>query len=138
MSQQNFALVRRFEDAFTRRDLDAALSCVHADFEFDWSNSMGPFVGTYRGHEGLRRFWSELLEVWEEFSPQAEEHVECSNDTLITLDVVRGRGKGSGIDMEAHGAMLWTLREGKISRVKMFQTRDDALEAVRLLEQERP
>ena len=48
----------------------------------------------------------------------------------ITLDVVRARGKGSGIDMEAHGAMLWTLREARSARIKMFQNKDEALKAV--------
>jgi hypothetical protein len=28
--------------------------------------------------------------------------------------------------------MLWTLREGKIVRAKMFQTKEEALEAVRV------
>ena len=135
MSQENVELVRRFEDSFARRDLAAALRCVDRDFEFDWSNSMGPFVGTYRGHEGLTRFWTELLDAWEEFAPTAEEIIECPPARLITLDVVRARGKGSGIDMEARGAMLWTVQEGKILRVKMFQTKQEALEAVGLSEQ---
>ena len=30
--------------------------------------------------------------------------------------------------------MLWTVQEGKIVRVKMFQTKDEALDAVRLSE----
>ncbi len=132
MSQANVEIVRRFEDSWARRDLDAALKCVDADFEFDWSNSMGPFVGTYRGHDGLARFWTELLDAWEEFAPEIEEVIECPPARLITLDVVRARGKGSGIDMESRGAMLWTVQEGKIVRVKMFQTRQEALEAVGL------
>jgi ketosteroid isomerase-like protein len=131
MSQKNVELVRRFEDSWTRRDLDAALECVHTDFEFDWSESMSPFVGTYVGHQGLARFWTDLLEAWENFSPTMMEVIECGPDQLITLDVVRARGKESGIDMEARGAMLWTLREGRIVRVKMFQTKADALEALR-------
>src|SRR6476661_3421398 len=49
MSHDNVALVRRFEKSWATRDLDGALECVHADFEFDWSDSIGPFVGTYRG-----------------------------------------------------------------------------------------
>ena len=73
-----------------------------------------------------------MLEAWEQFSPEMEEVQECGPEELITLDVVRARGKGSGIDMEARGAMLWTVREGKIVRAKMFQTKDEALEAVGL------
>ena len=138
MSQENVALVQRFEESWTRRDLSAALECVHTDFEFDWSESRGPFVGIYRGHDGLARFWAELLDAWEYFSPTMEEVIECGPDGLITLDVVRGKGKESGIDMEARGAMLWTLRQGKVVRVKMFQTREEALEAAGLSKQAGP
>jgi ketosteroid isomerase-like protein len=130
MSQENTALVRRFEDCWARGDLHGAQECVHPDFEFDWSNSIGPFVGIYEGHNGLERFWEELHDTWDNFAPLAEEVISCGPDQLITVDVVRGRGKGSGIEMQARGVMLWTLRGNKILRVKMFQKKDDALEAV--------
>ena len=129
MSQQDLEIVQRFEDSWTRRDLDAALECVHTDFEFDWSESMSPFVGTYKGHDGLARFWSEMLEAWEDFSPTIVEVIDRGPDGLITVVLVRARGKGSGIDMEARGAMLWTVQEGKIARVKMFQSKEDAVQA---------
>ena len=134
MSQENVALVRRFEKSWASGDLDAALECVHDELVFDWSDSMSPFVGIYTGHDGLTRFWSDMRDAWERFSPEMEEVIDCGPEKLITLDVVRARGKGSGIDMEARGAMLWTVQEGKIVRVKMFQTKDEALEAVRLSE----
>jgi ketosteroid isomerase-like protein len=136
MSQENVEVVRRFETSWANRNLEAALECVHDDLEFDWSDSMGPFVGTYKRRAGLTRFWTDMLEAWERFSPEIEEIIDCGPERLITLDVVRARGKGSGIDMEARGAMLWTVQEGRISRVKMFQTKDEALEAVRLSEQD--
>jgi ketosteroid isomerase-like protein len=134
MSQENVALVRRFEKSWARRDLAAALECVHDELEFDWSDSMGPFVGTYTGHDGLTRFWTDMLEAWEKFSPEIVEVFQCGPERLITLEVVRARGKGSGIDMEARGAMLWIVQAGKIVRVKMFQTKEEALEAVGLKE----
>jgi ketosteroid isomerase-like protein len=136
MSQENVELVKRFEESWAASDLDAALECVHAEMEFDWSDSMGPFAGTYRGRDGLTRFWTEMLEAWEHFSPKMEEVVDIGPNRLITLDVVRGRGKGSGVDIEARGAMLWTFREGKIVRAKMFQTKHEALVAAGLSEQD--
>ena len=126
--------MRRFEDSWSRQDLNAALECVHAEMEFDWSDSMGPFKGTYRGHDGLARFWTQMLDAWDYFSPGMVEAIECGPEGLITVDVVRARGKGSGITIEARGAMLWTLKEGKIVRGKMFQTKEDALDAVGLSE----
>jgi ketosteroid isomerase-like protein len=135
MSQENVEIVRRFEQNWASRDLEAALECVHDDIEFDWSNSMGPSMGTYSGHNGFTRFWTDMLEAWDEFGPESVEVFECGPNRLITLDVVRARGTGSGIEMESRGAMLWTLQEGKILRAKMFQTKDEALKAAGLSEQ---
>ena len=129
MSQQNVELVKRFEDSWAAGDLEATLECVHDDAVFDWSDSSSPFAGTYRGREGLVRFWEELRDAFEEFKPEALEIIEVEPERVITLDVVRGRGKGSGIEIEAQGAMLWSFRDGKIAHAKMFQTKDEALEA---------
>ena len=134
MSQENLEIVRRFENSWATRDLDAALDCIHAEFEFDWSDSMGPFVGTYKGSQGLTRFWTDMLEAFEQFTPEIVEVVECGPERLITIEVVRARGRGSGIDMEARGAMLWNVQEGKILRVKMFQNKGEVLAAVGLSE----
>jgi ketosteroid isomerase-like protein len=132
MPQENVEIVRRFEESWTKQDLDAALECVDAGMEFDWSDSMGPFRGTYKGYDGLAQFWTQMLDAWEHFSPQMEEAIDCGPERLITVDVVRARGKGSGIATEARGAMLWTLRDGKIVRAKMFQTKEEALKAAGL------
>jgi ketosteroid isomerase-like protein len=131
-TRENVALVRRFEDCVGRADFPGALECITPDFELDWSNSIGPSIGVYQGEDGLRRFWQELHEVWDHFTPHAEEFLDCPPDRLITVDVVRGRGKGSGIDMEAHGAILWTIRDAKIAGMKMFQGKEAALEAAGL------
>jgi ketosteroid isomerase-like protein len=129
MSQENVEVVKRFEDSWAAGDLDATLECVHDEVIFDWSDSIGPFAGTYRGRDGMVRFWEELREAFEEFSPEALEFIEIESDRVITLDVVRGRGKGSGIQIEAQGAMLWSFRDGRIAHAKMFQTKDEALQA---------
>jgi len=59
-----------------------------------------------------------------------EEVIDCGPEALITVNLIRARGKTSGIEIAARGATLWTLRGEKISRVKLFQTKEEALEAV--------
>jgi ketosteroid isomerase-like protein len=132
MSQENVELVKRFEDGWAAGDLDAALECVHTEMVFDWSDSIGPFAGIYRGQDGMVRFWKELREAFEQFRPEALEFIEIGSERVITLDVVRGRGKGSGVEIEAQGAMLWSFRDGKIAHAKMFQTKEEALQAASL------
>ena len=64
----NAALARRFNQSWSRGDLDDVLECADPDMEFDWSDSRGPYGGVYTGHAGLRRFWTELWDAWDEFS----------------------------------------------------------------------
>ena len=49
MSQENVKLVRRAIDSINRGHL--ALENSTDDFEMDWSNSVGPLKGVYRGVE---------------------------------------------------------------------------------------
>ena len=134
MSQENVEIVRRFYDSWNKQDLDGVLECADAEIEFDWSASRAPFRGIYVGHEGLTRFWTEVRDAWEVFHLEIAEVVECDPERLLTVIVVRGRGLGSGISLEAGGAMLWTLREGTILRGTFFQGREEALEAAGLSE----
>ena len=54
MSQENVELVRRTIDALNRREIDQAAEAAHGDFEADWSNSIAPHGGVYRGRERAR------------------------------------------------------------------------------------
>jgi ketosteroid isomerase-like protein len=122
-------LVRRFYESWTRRDLDVVLESVDPEFEFDWSNSRSPFSGVYEGREGLERFWTDIWDAWDEFRLEIEEVRDCGHDCLVAASVVRAQGKGSGIEVEAHGAMLWTLRAEKLLAGTFFQTKEEALAA---------
>ena len=129
MSANEVTLVQRFHECWNRRDLDAALECVDPAIEFDWSASRGPFSGIYTGRDGIQLFWSDMLDAWEEFQLEVEE-VIASGPVVITANAVRARGKGSGVEVHARGAMIWTVRGGKILEARFFQTKDEALAAL--------
>ena len=132
MSQQHRELVSRFNDRWASQDLDGVLECVTDDFVFDWSESRSPFKGVYRGHEGLMQYWADQVEAWEEFDIEELETISIDADRLISVDKVRGLGKTSGIVLEAVGAMLWTVREGKLRSAKLCQSKEEALEVARV------
>lgn len=112
--------------------MDAVTECVHDEMEFDWLNAMGPFKGTYHGREGLARFWRDMSDAWDQFAPEIEEVIESGGERLVVVSVVRARGKGSGIEVEARGGILFTFLGGKILKGKFFQTKADALAAAAL------
>ena len=45
---------------------------------------------------------------------------------------MRERGRTSGIEVQAQGSAVFTLREGKIARLKLYRTSEQALKAVGL------
>ena len=129
MAEGNVEIVRRTVDLWNRRDIEGALAGTHEDFEMDWSNSIGPLKGVYRGREEVRRMWEAFLDAWDELTWDPLEVIDLEDDRVILVNRVRMRGKGSGVDVDATGVQLWTLREGKLTRVKLFQTKAEAFEA---------
>jgi ketosteroid isomerase-like protein len=132
MPSQNEDLVRRTLEAWKKKELGVVLACAHPEIELDWSASVGPLQGMYHGHAGMARFWDLLWDAFEEFAPLIEACIECGDDRLITDNLIRARGKASGIDVTSRGATLWTFRDGKIAGEKLFQSLDEALAAVGL------
>jgi ketosteroid isomerase-like protein len=121
-------LVRKFYDAWASADLQRALECIHPDMEFDWSESMAPFRGVYRGHEGMRAYYHDIRDAFDPFEPSIDEIIDCGAGGLVTVNTVRGRARIGDFALEAHAAMRWRFRDGKIVSGKMFQTPADALE----------
>ena len=126
---ENVAAVRRVLAAFSDRNLDAVLEAFSADCEFDFSNSRGPLSAVYRGRDETREFLSSFLEPWAALATNTEELVEIADDRVLTVNEIRTRGQGSGVEVEATGAMIWTIRAGEVVAAKMFQSKADALEA---------
>ena len=130
MSQENVEIVRETIDSLNRRDLDRAVAVAHEDFEADWSNSIGPHGGVHRGREQARELFEAFLEAWDDFRWDVQEVIEVDEARVIVVNRVRGRGRGSGVQVDATGAQLWTMRGGKVRGVKLYQSKAEALEAV--------
>jgi ketosteroid isomerase-like protein len=84
-------------------------------------------ANSYEGFVAAMRDW---LSAWERpLTVEAEEYIE-SGDRILALVRWRGRGKGSGAEMEASGAHIWTFREGLIVRCAVYRDRDEARAAL--------
>ena len=58
-------------DAFNRRDLDASLALADEDVEA--IPRVGGMEGGYHGHDGTRRWWTDLLGAFPDFSVEFHE-----------------------------------------------------------------
>ncbi len=139
MSQDDLEVVRRLYDADSRRNSDAVLSLYDEDVELDYSRLPHAEViggGLYRGHEGLRSWYREWFEAWASFEQVCEELIDAG-ENVVSVWSQRGRGRASGVEVELrHAAAVWTVRHGKIVRLAAFRSREEALEAVGLSDQD--
>ena len=132
MSQENEKIVERAVAAFNRRDGEAFLALVTADFE--WVPSMSPIEGgTFIGPDGVRRYFAALAAAWEHFQifPTELRNHECG---VLLLARLEGRGRGSGATIDAALGMAYDIRDGRISRIRGYLDQVDALKAVGLEE----
>jgi uncharacterized protein len=132
MSQENVEKVRVGYEAFSRRDLNAALA--HIDPEIEWHQSSAfPDARTFQGHEGVREFFEQIFEIFDESDFIPEEIIDLG-DRIVVVHRFVGRGQGSRVPVEVREASLWTLRQGKAIRQEAFASKAEALEAAGLSE----
>ena len=131
MSQENVEIVRRVMSAIADRDVEAFLQM--ADREIEWRTAFTAVGGTYRGHEGLRRYIADLDDAWEVLKAELDSAV-AAGDVVVGVGRVHTRGRASGVDNEV--AMGWAcrFREGKVLAMRSFADPEHALEAVGLSE----
>ena len=88
----------------------------------------------YEGFDGLREFRADAREVWETLTVSEAEIVE-EGDHVLVLTRVQAQGRGSGIPMDAQGAGIWTVADGRLKHYRLLapghSDREDALAALR-------
>ena len=132
MSQENVEIVRRWVGAYNRGDLDGLIGLTDPEIVLD--NSNAAFDGAvYRGHDGVREWLSWVRGMWkrQEFKPQ--EFIPVGEDQVIVPVLLVSVGRDD-VETVAHGAAVTTVREEKVTQLKTFQSRAEALEAVGLSE----
>jgi ketosteroid isomerase-like protein len=132
LSHENVAVVRRFLTRINEQKLDAALSDVALDAELDWSGSEGPDSGVYRGPERWGEWITGRWEGLQDARFDATEVIDAPPNRVVVVAHLRGRGRTSGVQTAALGAAVWTLHQGKVTGLRLYQTREEALTAVGL------
>jgi ketosteroid isomerase-like protein len=127
---QKVALVHELMEAFERSDTEAQLALLDPDVEMvEWPE--GPDQRTYRGHEGAVQAWQLWFEAWEWLRNEVEEIVEAG-DKLLVCGRTHGKGKGSAVEVAMDAFNVYTIREGKVTRIEFFTTKEPALRAAGL------
>ena len=131
MSQENVEIVKAAYNAFNRQDLDAVFKDAAPGAETDFSRALGPWRGVF-GLDQARRVMEEFRETWESDWLEPHEFIEAGDHVVMPgTQHLKGR---DGIELVARFTFVFTIRNGAIERMVMYQEKEDALEDLGLSE----
>jgi ketosteroid isomerase-like protein len=126
MSKENLDVVRKLCDAVERDDLDAVLGHCAPDVVYRPAQEL-----EVHGRKAVRA----SLERWtgdiERLELVAEELLDAG-DRVVLVILLRGRGRNSGVEIEARFYEVFTLHDRSILEWEEFTDRSPALEAAGL------
>jgi ketosteroid isomerase-like protein len=129
VASENLEIVKRGFDAFNERGIEGIIPLIHSDFEATTPPSLASEPDTYRGPDGIRRWFDSFEEVMDEIRWEPHRFREAG-DRVVVEFTLRARGKTTGLDFGQDAVMVWEIRDGMASRLDLFQSLDEALVAV--------
>jgi ketosteroid isomerase-like protein len=122
-------IVRRAHEALNAGDVEALVALCDEDFRLDMSDRvLNPRV--YDGHDGIRAFYAEVLDVWESFTWEPIELHELDNLVVAVLHST-GKGRSSGLELDRRSAMLWRVDNEKALSLTFYREPDEAVATAR-------
>ena len=122
MASENLDLLRSIYAAIERGDFG---SSAWADPDIERVVVDGPEPGTFTGLAGLAE--GMRTRDMEDFRAEAEECRELDAERVLVLTRGVGRGKRSGVPVDARGAEVFEVHDGKVIRIVVYNDRDRAL-----------
>jgi ketosteroid isomerase-like protein len=131
LSAQNVEIVRRSMEAFARGELDAFVA--ELDPRVEWTTASDePNPQTFHGHDGVRRFASEIAEAWSgrfDDVMRFDDFLDLGDWVVVPWNA-RLRGRASGIEVDVSETYAVQVRDFRILRVDEYRTSGEAIDAV--------
>ena len=134
----NLELVKSIYARWEKGDFTSA---DWADPEIEFAMHGGLNTGEWRGIEAMTEVWTTMLRAWVDLRAIPEEVRELDDGRILVYLRNEGRGKGSGIDIHgisARSANVFTVRDGKVTRLELYWEREDAVADLGPMEEAEP
>ena len=132
MSQENVEIVRDQYAATNERDFARAMSYYAEDVALvvPSGHLRG---GTFRGAGEVGRYFGEFFATFDEDAQfDVQEVIDVNDSSVLMTGVYHARGRTSGVDITGDVTWLYGLSDGKITSVRWYDSRSEALNAVGL------
>jgi ketosteroid isomerase-like protein len=141
MSQENVELVERVVAAVNERDVDGYLACCVDDIKL--RTPWAAVEGVYEGPDAIRRFFADLQDWAPDFRLTIDRAEPIGATRVLVLLRASLSGRASGLPAVAMSGGLGDAGDlstatvydcGKVTSIRVFLDRDQALKAVGLAE----
>jgi ketosteroid isomerase-like protein len=133
MSQEDLETVRQLLEAFNSEDIERVLALTHRDIVVEIPPEVSAEPDTYRGHDGMRRYFQSFRDAMDEIRFESEQVVDVGPSVVVTLRLTAS-GRQTAIRVQQRSAGVWTTADGKLIRIRSYASAADALKAVGLAE----
>ena len=124
MSQADVETIRTGFDTFAEDGLDAILRLM--DPEIEILTPANPDMQRGTGHDGVRKSLNSMLEMFEYWNVEALEFEDLGENIVVSV-CQYARGRGSGVTLESKSAWMFTMRDGKATRLVLFHNKQEAI-----------
>jgi ketosteroid isomerase-like protein len=128
VSDETVEAVKSGFEALKRGDVDELVRLIHPDFEFTTPASLSIEPDTYRGEEGVRRYFDSFYDAMDDIRFIPDEFIDAGDRVVVPIEL-RARGKETGIEVEQRLVQVWSVRDGKAAGIEIYATLEEALEA---------
>jgi uncharacterized protein len=130
MSQENVELVRSGVEAWMAGDVAAVFALWHKEIEWI-APPEDPDQPVVVGNLAAAEAMAHWLSTWEEYRYEPGELIDAGEDVIQAgRQVMAARGA----EVASEIFFVWTIRDGRAVRLRMFYKRDQALKAAGLRE----
>ena len=133
MSQENVEIVRAVIEAQQRRDWQAFRKLYDPGIEWQDVSGLWGDWGTRHGFEEVRDAWVTWFEAFDHVSFDIENALEAGDQVVASIRI-SARGRESGLPINQRIPSVWTVRHGRVVRVRGYRDEAEALEAAGLRE----
>ena len=130
MSSENVDLVRDGLEAFLAGDIERALEFADRDVVTFRAPPL-PDARAYHGREGMLQTYVEWTAEFGEFEMTTEQFVDAGDHVMVEI-LQRGEGQASGAVVEGRFWLVYTVADGKVVRLDIFNGKNQALRAAGL------
>jgi ketosteroid isomerase-like protein len=134
MSQENVEVVRASFELWCDGRMGEWIATLDADIEWDISaHPLPDFPDRGRGRGAFVGHMGDYLSGWIAYEASGKELID-QGDNVVLIIHERARMPDSDTMLDRDLPTVWTVRDGRAVRLRVFQARAEALEAVGLSE----